>query len=89
MGGRRAIAEWWSACSAVPSTLEAIAKLAERFGDVPIVVDHLGHPDVAGAGDIPIFSDCSSWRGTTTYGSSSAAIITFANSHFRTRVAGR
>ncbi len=38
-----------------PAHAPRIAALAERFPDVPIVVDHLGYPDVAAGVDAPGF----------------------------------
>jgi predicted TIM-barrel fold metal-dependent hydrolase len=40
-----------------PSHLQRLATLAERFPNVPIVIDHLGHPDVAAGIDDPRFRE--------------------------------
>jgi L-fuconolactonase len=40
-----------------PAHLPTIARLAERFPNVPIVVDHLGHPDPTAGIDAPAFRE--------------------------------
>jgi predicted TIM-barrel fold metal-dependent hydrolase len=40
---------------ASPEHLQAIAALAERFPEVPIVIDHMGYPDVTGGVGAPGF----------------------------------
>lgn len=38
-----------------PEHMPTVAALAERFADVPIVIDHMAHPDVSAGVDSPAF----------------------------------